>query len=208
MVRCPSRLNYPESLLLRISQEAVKWSQFQTATHSSSPLSDCVMSEENGRSMNMVDGVFVDSSGNECKTSRPQEGERLSVMSRVLSNCWHHLKTTRWTTNQTNTDGHNKHWQHTHWLSGRVVDYTVTILWKNSQELIKSSYRLITTALNTNTGTDTHTHTSDSYLVNQTHTIKQQPEVGNMCMCVRSAGRITTYCGLNTAVKAARPQLS
>lgn len=90
----------------------------QIAPHSSSPQCDGVMSEENGRSVNIVDGAFVDYSGNKCKTSRPRGGECLNVMSRVLSNCLHHLNTIRdeqrTHRNQTNTDGHKKHRQHTH----------------------------------------------------------------------------------------------
>lgn len=46
----------------------------QIAPHSSSPQCDGVMSEENGRSVNIVDGAFVDYSGNKCKTSRPRGG--------------------------------------------------------------------------------------------------------------------------------------
>lgn len=80
----------------------------QIAPHSSSPQCDGVMSEENGRSVNIVDGAFVDYSGNKCKTSRPQGGKCLNVMSRVLSNCLHHLNTTRWTTNAQKPDKHRR----------------------------------------------------------------------------------------------------
>lgn len=52
--------------------------------------------------------VFVDFSGNKCKTSRPRGGKCLNVMSHVLSDCLHHLKTTRWTTNAQKPDKHRR----------------------------------------------------------------------------------------------------